>query len=267
MRRLPPFGALLAACGACIAVASFAGAALAVTLAVSMPTVTVNPGATVDVPITTNASPAGLGITSIDFRVTFDPTWVQSAQLLPGGMVATWGAPFANVSASAAAVAAAGGTPIADTSKIVATLRIVLKPGVPVGTDLALVFDHFWFNEGEPGANTTNGLIRVRSGSTGVGDDAAAAFALALPSPSPAARGTRLAFELPHASRGAVRLAIHDAAGRRVRTLVNAPLAAGRHSFAWDLRDDTGGAVRAGAYFVRLDCDAGSRWRRLTVLQ
>lgn len=265
MRRLPLFGALACALAGVVAPA-FAGAALAVTLAVTLPTVTVTPGATVDLPITTNASPAGLGITSIDFRATLDPTWVQSAQLLPGGMVATWGAPFTNVSTSAFAVAAAGGTAISDTSRRVATLRVVLKPGVPLGTDLTLAFEHFWFNEGNPGANTTAGLIRVRSGSTGVGDAPGTAFALAAPFPSPARRATRLAFELPVASRGAVRLAIHDAAGRRVRTLVDSPLAAGRHSVAWDLRDDGGTAVRPGAYFVRLECDSGVRWRRLTVL-
>ncbi|MFN8587568.1 MAG: FlgD immunoglobulin-like domain containing protein [Candidatus Eisenbacteria bacterium] len=239
--------------------------ALAGPLGVVLPTKLVSPGATVDVPVEATGSPVGLGITSVDFRITLDPTWVQSVQLLPEGMVYAWNAPFASVSTSAITVAAAGGTPLASPSTRIATLRVVLKPGVPAGTDVWLTVERFLFNE-QPSGGTTDGLIRVRVGNVGV-DGSGLAYALAAPSPSPARTTARLAFELPAASRGAVTLAIHDVSGRRVRTLVHAALPAGRHALAWDLRDDAGERVRAGTYFVRLDCDAGTRTRRLAVLR
>jgi hypothetical protein len=62
--------------------------------------------------------------------------------------------------------------------------------------------------------------------------------------PNPSNRAVR--FSLP-ATRGPVRLAIHDAAGRVVRTL------AGTGVVDWDGRDATGRAVAAGVYPWRLE--------------
>ena len=46
-------------------------------------------------------------------------------------------------------------------------------------------------------------------------------------------------------------IAVYDVAGRRVRTLVSPASGAGRPtSLVWDLRDDTGNRVTAGAYWV-----------------
>jgi flagellar hook assembly protein FlgD len=44
---------------------------------------------------------------------------------------------------------------------------------------------------------------------------------------------------------------VFDALGRRVRTLVDGPLAAGRHEIAWDGRDGRGVDAPAGVYLVR----------------
>ena len=52
-------------------------------------------------------------------------------------------------------------------------------------------------------------------------------------------------------------LALFDLAGRRVRTLVSAQLAAGPQSITWDGRDDSGRAQASGVYFARLE--AGPR--------
>jgi len=56
-------------------------------------------------------------------------------------------------------------------------------------------------------------------------------------------------------------LGVHDAAGRRVRTL---PAPTGASS--WDGRGDDGAPVAAGVYFVRLECGAGAT-RRVVVLR
>ncbi|HMB71467.1 MAG TPA: FlgD immunoglobulin-like domain containing protein, partial [bacterium] len=52
-----------------------------------------------------------------------------------------------------------------------------------------------------------------------------------------------------------VRLTVHDAAGRRVRTLVDGPRTAGAGTADWDGRDASGRRVTAGIYFVRLETD------------
>jgi len=76
------------------------------------------------------------------------------------------------------------------------------------------------------------------------------ATALRPPSPNPFHGSTRVAFDL--ARDGDVRLRLYDAAGRRVRTLVEGSRSAGRHEVAWDGRDDAGRALAAGLYFCRL---------------
>ncbi|HDQ99419.1 MAG TPA: hypothetical protein ENN51_03940, partial [candidate division WOR-3 bacterium] len=50
-------------------------------------------------------------------------------------------------------------------------------------------------------------------------------------------------------------LAVTDASGRKVRTLVSGRTGQGRHSVRWDGRDDAGRRLPAGVYFCRLDAD------------
>jgi hypothetical protein len=50
---------------------------------------------------------------------------------------------------------------------------------------------------------------------------------------------------------GKVELAVYDVHGRRVRTLVDRPLARGVHRVAWDNTDTGGQAVASGMYFYR----------------
>jgi flagellar hook assembly protein FlgD len=49
-----------------------------------------------------------------------------------------------------------------------------------------------------------------------------------------------------------VRLEVYDVAGRRVRTLIDHFMPAGRQSIVWNQRDDAGAALGAGVYFTRL---------------
>lgn len=72
--------------------------------------------------------------------------------------------------------------------------------------------------------------------------------------PNPFNPSTRVRFELKEA--GPARVAIFDLAGRRVRTLVQADLAAGPHERVWDGRDESGRAVPSGAYYARLVTDS-----------
>ena len=75
-------------------------------------------------------------------------------------------------------------------------------------------------------------------------------FTLLAPHPNPFTPRTSVGFDLPSAA--AVTVRIHDVGGRLVRTLAAGEvLAAGHHEQPWDGRDDAGGGLAAGLYFVR----------------
>ena len=87
-------------------------------------------------------------------------------------------------------------------------------------------------------------------GVPGVPATGASGVTIALSGANPARGAARFAWTLPAA--GAVSLSIHDAAGRRVRTLEGGAHDAGSHVATWDGRDDAGTRARAGVYFARL---------------
>jgi hypothetical protein len=85
------------------------------------------------------------------------------------------------------------------------------------------------------------------SGTLSVGPNAPRGLALRVaPSPTRGDCVVRLTLPVTHA----VRVTIHDAAGRQVRELHTGVLAAGEHVFPWDGLDAGGRAVGAGVYFV-----------------
>ncbi len=88
---------------------------------------------------------------------------------------------------------------------------------------------------------------------------------LAPPSPNPVAGPARLAFGLARA--GAARLAIFDAQGRALRTLVAGTLAAGPHDASWDLRDARGAAVPNGSYWALLQAGGRELTTHLVVMR
>ena len=85
------------------------------------------------------------------------------------------------------------------------------------------------------------------------------------PRTNPARVSMTLRYALP---RGAdVRLAIFDLSGRRIRSLVSEPQAAGEHVVDWDLRDEQGRAVNASVYFARLDVEHRTLTRTLATVR
>jgi hypothetical protein len=91
----------------------------------------------------------------------------------------------------------------------------------------------------------------------------AAALALDPAMPNPFAPATTLRFSLP--AQEAVRFAIHDLAGRVVRTLVAENLGAGTYTTSWDGRDDAGHDVAGGIYFARLATSTGTLTRKVVL--
>jgi hypothetical protein len=68
--------------------------------------------------------------------------------------------------------------------------------------------------------------------------------------PNPFSLLTRIPFQLHQPGR--VQLEVFDLGGRRIVTLIDAPLAAGHHGVEWNGRDESGGDMASGIYLVRL---------------
>ncbi len=96
--------------------------------------------------------------------------------------------------------------------------------------------------------------------------DAPAISALHANVPNPFNPTTRITFDVARAGR--VTLAIHDVAGRRVKTLVNHDLPARRgHIVMWDGLDDAGRHAASGVYFLQLVAPDLTATRKLLLLE
>ncbi|MFH1571602.1 MAG: beta-propeller fold lactonase family protein [Gemmatimonadota bacterium] len=87
--------------------------------------------------------------------------------------------------------------------------------------------------------------------------------------PNPFNAGTSFAFTLRSEDGGAVSatLAVHNVLGQRLRTLVQGPLATGRHLSAWDGLDEDGRDVGSGTYLVRLSTPGGQAVGKVLLLR
>jgi hypothetical protein len=111
-------------------------------------------------------------------------------------------------------------------------------------------------NEGDPtGPDVT----------TGVEDQTPKAFALYQNVPNPFNPMTTIRYSLPEASD--VTLVVYDAAGRRVRTLVDTAMPPGNQAAAWDGLDNDGKRVASGVYFYRLEAGSFVQTRRMVLIR
>jgi len=85
------------------------------------------------------------------------------------------------------------------------------------------------------------------------------------PHPNPANPAVRLSFTLPHPA--PVRLTLHDAAGRRVATLLDGPAPAGEFVRTWRGRDDAGVEVASGVYHARLVVEGETRVQKVVLVR
>lgn len=81
--------------------------------------------------------------------------------------------------------------------------------------------------------------------------------------PNPFNPLTRIAFDM--ARDGHAKLAVYDLGGRRIRTLVDGHLPAGRHALVWDGKDSGGRQAASGVYLYRLETGSDT-WQRKMLL-
>jgi hypothetical protein len=82
--------------------------------------------------------------------------------------------------------------------------------------------------------------------------------------PNPIVHAGELRFSLPRPAQA--RLALYDAAGRRVRGLLDGPQGAGSHDVHWDGRGADGARAGAGIYWARLEVEGRVLVRRVAFL-
>ena len=83
--------------------------------------------------------------------------------------------------------------------------------------------------------------------------------------PNPFNPSTTIAFDLPQAA--SATLSVYDLKGQLITTLLDANLAAGRHSCLWNGADQAGNGVASGIYFYRLSLPGHTESRRMLLLK
>ena len=84
-------------------------------------------------------------------------------------------------------------------------------------------------------------------------------------SPNPFNPETSISFRAP--APGRVFVAVYDVSGRRVATLADRLLPAGRHVLRWAGRDDGGAPVAGGVYFAVVRTDEGVQRHKLVYVR
>jgi hypothetical protein len=95
-------------------------------------------------------------------------------------------------------------------------------------------------------------------------DDVRFPFRVSPPRPTPARDRVTIDYTVSHPGRAVV--SIFDVAGRTIRKWVTTSAAAGTHSLEWNLRNESGHAVPAGIYLVRVAWGARVEETRAVVL-
>jgi hypothetical protein len=90
----------------------------------------------------------------------------------------------------------------------------------------------------------------------------ASGLSLRIAGANPFSGAVRMQLRLP--LRAPARVAVFDATGRLVRTLLDGPLDAGAHSVTWDGRDTAGEGVASGVYFLRMQSSGSAVTRKVT---
>jgi hypothetical protein len=113
---------------------------------------------------------------------------------------------------------------------------------------------------------STDGFIYVEEPSAaGVPDGDIVCSRLDEIAPNPCRNGSVIRYHIQEAERATV--TIYNITGKRVRTLADGPVTAGRHSISWDGTDEFGEQVASGAYFCTLETCTQTDTKKIVVLR
>jgi len=90
-------------------------------------------------------------------------------------------------------------------------------------------------------------------------------FGLSQNYPNPFNPTTTIEFQIDRSSH--VVLEVFNLLGQRIRTLLDRPMAHGKHSVVWDGRDSSGEDVASGVYFYRVAAGANTETRKMVKLK
>jgi hypothetical protein len=116
------------------------------------------------------------------------------------------------------------------------------------------------------GSDTSFAMNMSLPGATGVGPDGPATDLFESIGPNPSHGPSVVSFSL--ARDAEVRLRVLDVSGRRVCHYDFGRLGPGRHQISWAARDDEGGAIHSGMYFVSLEVNGQTLGnKRVTIIR
>jgi hypothetical protein len=148
--------------------------------------------------------------------------------------------------------AAAGSAPNTGRLEVGAMVQAIRGDGMPA---------NWWYDEG---IKIYLSAVPLTDFVAGVAGLAPPSVSFATPYPNPSRGGATLDFTVPATAHAT--LAIHDIAGRKVRTLVDGEVPASYRSVRWNGRDDRGAKADAGVYFARLTVGREVITRRIVLL-
>jgi uncharacterized repeat protein (TIGR01451 family) len=90
---------------------------------------------------------------------------------------------------------------------------------------------------------------------------------LVRPAPNPFSASTQMQYAVPLGDPAKVRIAIYDAAGRQVRSLVIGEQPPGFYEVEWDGRAEDGSPTPAGVYFFRMSVGASGSVSRIVLVR
>lgn len=111
-------------------------------------------------------------------------------------------------------------------------------------------------------------LQAVKLGSyTSTDNDEKVAFEFSLNQnyPNPFNPTTQIAYSIPKTE--SISLNVFDIQGRKVRTLVNSKVTAGKYSVIWDAKNDMGKMMPAGLYFYKLQTSQNIQIRKMVLVK
>ncbi len=108
-------------------------------------------------------------------------------------------------------------------------------------------------------------LIKIAPESGIEEEDTPNLFYISQSEPNPFYNITRVKYELPKSCN--VHIEVYNILGARIKTLLNEKKNAGTHTITWDGKDNNGGKLPSGFYFLRLDTGEYEGTRKLLLIK